>query len=310
VGSGEKVRHSVFGAARAALALASLLALVTIFGSASAASAQDYEIKLTRSFKVGQMYRLSATTHKIVILNQLGGSGADNKRDEFYGVLEANAKVQAVNMQGSPTSLMLTISKCIKKVGDTEKILAGRDAIVIASVKGDRSTFTIDGKPADQDTTMVLGMMVPLGSSHPSEDDIYGTKQRVKVGDRWTPNTALMASDLAADSPGLKKEDVTGNVTLAKVSKVGGTDVMEVTAEANIGNVHPPAQKGVTVDKASVRTRYAAKVPVDPTKGPIEMSRESLQTSLARVRAVAKADEKTIEFSQEEMTTVTFTYPG
>ena len=289
------------------------------YGSARAAIAQQaapppdgggYEVRLTRPQKVGQLYRISATTHQLQFVSIVGPDGADNRRDEFYGVLEAGVRVLAVDARGQPTGLALSISKCAKKVRDTEKVLVPRDTIVTASVKGDKSIFTIDGKPTDADTTMVLGMMVPLAGEHPTDDDIFGTRRRVKVGDQWPMNSDLAASDLARDSPGLRKDDVSGTVTLAAAGKAGDADVLEVAAEMTVRNVQPPAPRGVTVEKAGIQTKFSGKYPVDPARLPIEMTHSENSRVLAKAQAVAKATTVAVETTTERTTTVAFTPPG
>jgi len=284
----------------------------------AAGDAGTYEIRLTRPQKVGQAYRISAVTHQLQLVTIVGADGTDNKRDEFYGVLEAGVKVLATDARSQPTSLSLTVAKCLKKVRDTEKVLVAPGAVVTASVKGDKSAFTIDGKPADAETTMILGMMVPMASEHPTDDDIFGTRRRVKVADQWPMNSDLAASDLAKDSPGLRKEDVAGTVTLVAASKpadktaakTADADVIEIAAEMTVVNVKPPAARGVTVEKADIQMKFSGKYPADPARLPLELSHTQTSRVVAKAQAVAKATVLTVETTTERTTTVAYSPAG
>jgi hypothetical protein len=181
--------------------------------------------------------------------------------------------------------------------------------VVAAAFKNDKATFTVLGKPIDPEAVLLLGQAVPLANGRPTEDDFYGTRERVKVGDHWSVNTDLATADLAKTSPGLRKEDVSGTVTLTSAGKSGDTDVMDVTAEITLKNIKPPAQQGVTIDKASFQQKFTGKYPLDPARMPLEVKIEHTQTTLAKVQATAKATASAIEHIVEQSTTVTFTPP-
>jgi hypothetical protein len=285
------------------------LSLCHLFVLASTASAQDYEIRLARPQKVGDLYRISATTHWLQRVTIISAEGTENHRDEFSGLLEGSLKVLAVDARGQPTSLHLVVGKCVKKVGDTEQNLLPRESVVMAAFKDGKTAFTVDNKPVSDEAMMLLGKAVPLANGRPTEDDFYGTRKRVKVGERWSVNTDLAATELSKSSPGLRKEDVSGAVTLASAGKSGGTDVIEVTAEMNVRNLKPPAKEGVVVEKASFQQKFSGKFPVDSAKMPVEVKIEQNQTSLSKAQAAAKATTVSIEHTVEQSATVTFTPP-
>lgn len=242
------------------------------FLGTSVALAQDYEIKLTRPTKVGAEYHIAAVGRKSMkTTTKLDGKVAEEQSENFAVDFESDVKALEVDKNGKPSKVSLTVDKCILKQGGAGKPLLAKGAVVVASVKDDEAVFETAGQPVDAETAEALDLVVELGRNRASEDEIFGTKERKKVGDHWDMNAELFAKELQDAMKGstVKKEDVAGTITLDKVVKVGTTDCLQISAEMTVNNVTMPDMK---VAQIKVQTHFSGLFPMDFSKDIMEES--------------------------------------
>ena len=85
-----------------------------------------------------------------------------------------------------------------------------------------------------------------------------------KVGGQWTPNLEVLRKQLAKDKAEVKPEDVTGKMTLAKISEVDGQKCLHLVGRIAIKNFKAASPANVELVSASVAIEIAADFPVDP----------------------------------------------
>jgi len=279
------------------------------FLGTSVALAQDYEIKLTRPMKVGAEYHIAAVGHSSMKSTiKVNGKVVEEQSKNFSVDFESDDKALEVDKNGEPSKVSLTVDKCILKQGGAEKPLLAKGAVVSASAKDDKKVFEIAGQPVDAETAEALDLVVGLGRNRASDDEIFGTKERKKVGDRWAMNAELAAKELQDVMKGstVKKEDVAGTVTLDKVVKVGTTDCLQISAEMTVNNVTMPDME---VAQMKVQAHFSGLFPIDLSKDIMEESGSLTMSITAKAKPDPDGPEMVIESVAEQSLNVKITHP-
>ena len=280
------------------------------FLGTSVALAQDYEIKLTRPMKVGAEYHMAAVGHSSMKTTvKADGKVAQEQSEDFSVDFESDVKALEVDKNGDPSKVTLTVDKCILKQGGAEKLLLAKGTVVSASVKDDKDVFEVAGQPVDAETAKALSVVVTLGKNHASDDEIFGTKERKKVGDHWAMNAELAAKDLQELAPGIKKEDIAGTVTLDKVVKVGTTDCLQVSAEMTANNMALPLPAGMKVEQSKLQAHFSGMFPIDISKDMMEESESMTMSMTAKGKPNPDGPEMIIEMAAQQNKTVKITHP-
>jgi len=279
------------------------------FLGTSVALAQDYEIKLTRPTEVGAEYHIAVVGHDSMKSTvKADGKVVEEQSKNFSVDFESDVKALEVDKNGKPSKVSLTVDKCILKEGGAEKPLLAKGAVVIASLKDDETVFEIAGQPVDAETAEALDLVVVLGRNRASDDEVFGTKERKKVGDHWAMNAELAAEDLQDVMKGstVKKEDVAGTVTLDKVVKVGTTDCLQISAEMTVSNVTMPDRK---VAQMKVQAHFLGLFPIDFSKDITEESDSITMSITVKDKPDPDGPEIVVESVAEQSLNVKTTHP-
>lgn len=280
------------------------------FLGTSIAPAQDYEIKLTRPAKVGAEYHIAAVGSKSMkSTSKVDGKVVEEQNKNFSVDFESDVKALEVDKNGQPSKVSLAVDKCILKQGGEEKPLLAKGAVVTASVKDDEAVFEIAGRPADAETAEALDLVVMLGMNGASDDEIFGAKERKKVGDRWAINSELAAKELQDVMEGstVKKEDVAGTVTLDKVVKVGTTDCLQISGEMTVNGA---TMQGMEVSQIEIHGNFSGLFPADPFKFIMEESHSMTMSITAKGKPDPNGPEMVVESLAERDTNVKITHPN
>lgn len=153
----------------------------------SPALAQDYAIKMLHPLKAGQRY---AFTSKASEANQSSmtaqGKVLKNAKDAFSAEMESEVTVLEVDSKGRPTKESHVVARLVKDAAREEVLPAG--AKVVASRPGTKMAFQVNGEPATPDVAKILNIVISITSGGPSDDEVFGSTQRKKVGDTWPIN--------------------------------------------------------------------------------------------------------------------------
>ena len=234
---------------------------------AASVGAQDYAVKMQHPLKVGQRYKLTAVASESSE-NTMSSEQRTlkNQKEELSIEMESDVTVLAVDAKGRATKEAHTIVKLVEGAGKEPLLAAGTK--VTASRPGQKTVFEIAGKPATDAVAKALNLAIEITSgSGPTDDELFGTKERKKVGDRWPLNEALALKDanekIAAS--GLKVDSVKGTTTLQKVTKDGSVDVVHLLG--NMTATLSPAPNGPFTSADSTMTAtFSGAFPTDLTK--------------------------------------------
>jgi hypothetical protein len=330
--------------------LLAVVAAMGIGGPALAATAAaDYEIRLDRPIKVGAEYRVAVTgryvAKSVTRLTETGPevrvppspearaggarlaasvaaprahTAADDdvlkevaETREFTVDFEAAVKVLGVTKKGSPNKVALTIGKCLVKEAGRERTPLARGTVVIGFVKDKEDVFEIEGKAVSEAADEALGLVISLGRDDLSSDDeVLGTKDRKKVGDKWDANAERIAKDFSIKAAPITKDDVKGWMKIAKVEKVGPVECLHLEGEIAMSKVPGPIPEGARLVKGSYVTRFVAKVPVDPAIHALEETDELTSVSVVRGRPAPDGPEVTVTLTLTRSLSIRWTFPN
>ena len=242
--------------------LGSLVVLV-----AASVAAQDYAIKMHQPLKVGQRYKFTAVASEYSENSMSSEQRVlKNQKEELSLEMESEATVLAADAKGRPTKESHTIVKLLQGAGKEPMLAAGTK--VIASRTGSKAVFEIGGKPTTGVVAKALDLAVSITSGGPTDDEIFGTTERKKVGDRWPMNESLALKDAneKVATAGLSVASVKGTTTLQKVTTDGGVEVIHLLANMT-ATLSPAAAKGplTSVDSTMTAT-FTGAFPTDITK--------------------------------------------
>jgi hypothetical protein len=269
-------------------------------------SAQDYEIKLSRTVKVGDRYGVVATgTTEQHMTMTVAGQPAPPRDQVMSASLAAKAEVLTATAGGREAKSSFTISKFTRTSGaqTDEPLPAG--TVVVAERVGTKTEFKVGDAPVSPELAKVLGLLINLESDQGANDDVvFGTKARQKVGDSWPIDTAAAAADAAAKA-GLKIDpaNITGSATLAEVQKEG----LKVAGTMQMKDVGIPLPPGMAVTTSAFSAKFSGVFPLDASKRAVN----SAMSMDGKVECGGKVGDKelTMVMTMKQAKDVTFSAP-
>lgn len=276
------------------------------YGLIATVSAQDYEIKLVRTVKVGDKYGvISNATQEQHMTMSVNGQGTPPRDEAMSASLTAKAEVVTATPGGREGKTRFSITKLTKTIGAQTTEVLPTGTVVIAERVGAKTEFTVGAAPAAPEVAKVLALVISLESDAGANDDvIFGTKERKKVADTWPINAAAAAADVS-EKGGLKVDaaNISGTATLAEVLKDG----LKISATIEMKQVGIPLPPGMAVSASTFIASFSGVFPVDPTK----RAAHSSSTMDGKVDCAGKAGDKELVMSlvMKQAKDVTFTAP-
>jgi hypothetical protein len=270
--------------------------LILALWPCSSLLAQDYEIHLHRPQTVGQKYHLSATGRNSRTWAKKSGDRVVQKDSSKFSVeCECVVTVLAVDDKGKPSKLSLEIEKLGRTDDAGYKELVSKGSIVTVSMKEGAEVSEMDGHRLSLPTQEAIAVVLPLDPYGPTDDELYGTKERKKPGDHWDANTELIATDFLRRGATVNKEDLTGTVTFEKVVKVGNTECLQISTSLDCAKYVPSVPHGVKVEKGFLKIGSTATLPVTASMQALESTQSSNIGYTMRGRPDPTGDEVTID---------------
>ncbi|HEY6007548.1 MAG TPA: hypothetical protein VIU40_04435 [Geobacteraceae bacterium] len=265
-------------------------------GVTTAAAAQDYEIRLDRPVRAGERFHVTASgseEEKSVIT--VGGELLRDDRENFTIDFDAVMTILEVDAQARPTRAQFSVTKCIKTEAYDQRPLLPPGAVVVAAVKDREEVFTVNGAPVNREVGKGLGLIITLSKGGATDDEIFGTRSRRKVGERWGINAELAARELLDFKLKVAKEDLRGSTSLEQVVREGDRDYLLLAAEFSVARVIPELPPGVVVEKSHVDMKFSGKYPLATVSPAVEESMDMTMGFLARGKTAPEGAEIVVE---------------
>ena len=264
----------------------SLLAALLVAAPAQAQT--DYEIRLFRPNKAGDRYRISVTGHQIrqVMLRSASGETLRSERASFSVEMAGAVQVLEVDPKGNATRAAITVDTLVRVIGLQRDELLRPGTLVTEQRAGARQEFQIDGRVVGPDLKDALDVALSETNDPgaPSDDELMGTRERKKVGERWPVNRERLASFCSQDSDinlAVAPQDIEGGGTLAAVARVGDIDCLRVDVAMTILGRPRDTKLPAGMEKAKIEINISALLPVDPKLDQLEESTRLTMTLVA-----------------------------
>lgn len=230
--------------------------------------AQDYEIHLEPTSKAGDKYSLSATgSQRISVKLTSGNEIIRNTDEEFTLELIAEATVLAVDAKGRATSKSFTITSTKLIKDGTTKSLLPAGSVILAKLQDGNTLFEMNGKPVEKDVATELSVVIALHSGNSISDEaMFGSQIRRRVGETWGLNLEAVMPFIKELGAPVRKEDITGAVTLEKVEN----NHLFVRGSMDVANALLPLSSDFRTDKGEFHSKFYRSLPLPNSDGSIE----------------------------------------
>ncbi|MFQ5732288.1 MAG: hypothetical protein ACE5KM_10075, partial [Planctomycetaceae bacterium] len=230
------------------------------------ASAKDYQIKFSRPDKAGKKYRIKTEiTKKQSVTVSKDGNVIQKKVENVKATLQAVVLIDKVDKDGAPLKLTITIEKFGDDKGDT--LLKTGTVVTAQSLEG-KTIYRIGEEALDKKPRDILSDIIKTKTRNSlKDDDVFGSKQRRKVGESWSMNTAAAIKDFKAMK--MEIEGVSGTVKLEGVETHGGHKCLRVSMKIDIKKVKtlPDTEafekQGLKLESGSLKMTTGGLLPVD-----------------------------------------------
>ena len=237
--------------------------------STFAADAKDYAIQLTRKATVGEHYGFLADSSQEQLVNvSVDGQAMPPRTVVTKVLITAAGEVLALTPAGRETKARFVIEKAVVSTGGPSVELLPPGTEVVAEQTGGKTAFLVGGVPAKREIAHALDVAgIEMASDEiASDDQIFGTSARRKVGDSWPVNATAAAADLTKKGVTVEPGNLTGTTTLAEIVRSDNQDALRITSTMAMKNVTPPLPPGIVVQSGEFNAAFFGIFPVDVTK--------------------------------------------
>jgi hypothetical protein len=278
------------GIGKVLICLIALLACSHVF-------AQDYEIRMTRAAEAGERYELIASGSSSEQMTMSSQGQVLRKNKKFISAkLEGIVTVLEVDELKREKKLSLLVSKSVMytNVNDKEEEALPKGTQIIAQRRDGKKEFLIDGKIANEDIAKMLDLFITFPATQATDDDIFGTNERKKVGDSWAVNSVNALKDLASDGIVVDLAKIEGSTKLERIVEVEGIKCLLLSASIEVSGVVPPLPSGLTVEKSNVSAIIAGEFPLDISIRPLSQIQNMMLEVVAKGKSSPDAPEVTL----------------
>jgi hypothetical protein len=224
------------------------------------ALAQEYEIRLHRPEPVGSKTRVTGSGRDV---QQMSVWSAKRKaREDASDVtidFEYVRKVVVVSPKGVPTHVLLQFERLKTTKGKTTRDVLPRNAEVLAFNSGNKPSFHMNGVAVKPEVAHMLTLIAPVSTGDFTNDELFGTQDRKRVGDSWDVNGRAWSQMMTYHNG--KVRDIKGRVTLKEVLKHAADSRLSLALEmAGTMETGP----GAFPPLAAMTYKATMEVPIEP----------------------------------------------
>jgi hypothetical protein len=268
------------------------------------AAKQEYEVKIHRKMEVGTKYRITADGALIRQTTLSTGGQTQKQPDDGFGVhLEGTVEVLALDAIGEEAKVACAVEKCTRITSKGETEIVPKGTTLIIEGKGKDTHFSVkDGAELPKDATEALDLAISLDTGDEYTDDqMFGTTDKQKVGGSWGVNKEAVAKDAGRVGVVVKPEDVEGSFSLQGVEKAGDVECLKLAGSLKMKKLtrkdddEDGLPEGFTVESGSMEAKYGGLFPLDASLGSLSESASMTFVTKIKGKGGPRNQEVTIE---------------
>jgi hypothetical protein len=258
-------------------------------------NAQDYEIRLHRALNAGAKYRIVASGQAFERIGLFtGGKQFDQKEEDISFDLDATATALAVDSLGRPTHYTLTIEKFVVSPEGGNRLTLERGTVITGRLEGQRVVLTTGDTPLNALAAKTIGILLPAPTSKGTDDDVFGTRERKKVGDTWPINAEAAARYLGEMlKTGINSSNIKGETTLARAGTGAAGEVVMINSTFSMDGFSTTLPDGGKILKGQMNASYLGQLPTDPRRLPFNTTMKMTMDIIGIQPATGNAPEIT-----------------
>ncbi len=251
------------------------------------AAADLHEIRLLRPVKAGDRFEISAkVAYEDKMKTTFDGKEVESDETIVACRMTGSLTVVAVTTKGLPSALKLKVKtvECVN-AGQPAEFFKEGDELSLRRDEPENET-QVNGEAAEDVQAQIIESLLSVqAEDEVSDEDIFGTKDRVALGAAWPVNAkAAVASLERSGVTGLDPKGVSGSAKLVTLGEFEKQPALSVHMEAKIdgkGVKLSNLPENVTGKKFHSEYTVEMEVPVDPastagrTKGLAKMEVEA-----------------------------------
>ncbi|GEM_PF-7056926 len=256
-----------------------------------------FDIQMTRRAKVGDHYLSSRTIDESENTSVvMGGKKMPLEGTKFSTVLAAHITIETVDITGQVTGISAQIESFDQIAGDKRKALLkkGDDLRIDYTERGPSCTLK-DGELSEEVREALAKFYPPRRDNEASEDDVFGTKDKQKIGASWPVHPDPFVKDAEVNSIKVDPKDVQGTTTLKEKTNVRGMPCLKLVGAITTKDFASAVPEGMTLHSSELVMHTEGNYPIDTSKPVLDWSVD-LTIKLAMSGKQGKDAKKEVDF--------------
>ena len=232
----------------------------------TALNAQNYAIRLSTPAEVGQNYAVTATGSKF---EKTSIEDKPVKVIDYRVNFLGRAKVLEVDGKKIPIKIAFTVDSFTKNQGGATIDLLKPGTVVIADDTQEEQISLKDGaleERAREAFHLIYSSHTP---DDVTDDEVFGTKERKSIGDRWSINPSLVLASASFKDSGLMVPPghLIGMTSLLGIDKVADIDCLSVRGDIKADDISPKdLPQGVSLARGRLQGRFQGCYPIEDAR--------------------------------------------
>lgn len=230
---------------------------------------ETYDLRMARPVKAGAKFKLAARV-----------AFQSETKSDFVGLPDEVEKVNvACKVTGELTVVNVTGKGMAKEIrlkleevesyrnGEPAKLFSVGDVITMKH-HPEKDEIHVNGEEPDAEAAELLDALLNVcAEEEATDDEVFGAKGKVKVGDEWTANREALAVEMKRQNlDGLKADDFKATTKVAEKTTVNGEPAVRVICEMKFDSPNaslPNVGETMKTKRVSAEVKSEMDLPLD-----------------------------------------------
>ncbi|MHC4714631.1 MAG: hypothetical protein ACYTAN_15415 [Planctomycetota bacterium] len=237
-----------------------LLLLPAASLSCSGGNGETYPVKITRTAKVGDKFRIVSSGS---VSSMAEGTGLPRKTEEYEWEFTAVAEVLELDESGAPAKLHCKVEKCVDSTGPVKELMPkGYDLFVV--FKNGVVTFPFDRPLPPEAAQLAVATLLTIGEPGVDLAALFGGETPRAIGEKWAADVTALMSKASEGGQQLDKDAYTGEARLRGKTTVNGIECLDLHCEATLKALIENVEWTLGGDTV-IEVEADMKLPIDPS---------------------------------------------